>query len=310
MSDVLAFRDACAPALRARVDAALAVLCGALRLGLPLAFAFNGGKDSTAALHLLRGAREAQARAGAPAPMPQVVYFAPAAAAAAAGREVGGEPAGGGGGGGDFPAVLAFMESCAAEHSLAVRPLPGFKAGLAALVAEGVRGVVMGTRASDPDGAGLDGPFAPTSEGWPPVLRVCPLLRWSYADVWAFLRGARLAYCPLYDAGYTSLGVVGDSRPNPMLRLGGAVGEGAAAFSPAWLLADGAHERLGRTPAGGGAAATQPPPPPPAPLRCCGARCCCCCGGCSGCGRARRAPGAPCTCEAQCPPVVDPHLKR
>jgi len=283
MSEVLSFRASCEPSLRVRIDGALDVLCGALRLGLPLAFAFNGGKDSTVALHLLRAALVLHGGGGgggggAAPPLPPIVYF--------------------GEGADEFPAVTEFMRSCAAAHGFAVRPLAGFKAGLATLVAEGVRAVVMGTRASDPDGVALDGPFAPTSAGWPPVLRVCPLLRWRYADVWAFLRGANLAYCPLYDAGYTSLGAVGDSLPNPRLRASAAAAAGAGAdaaaaggaFSPAWVLDDGAFERAGRA---GSAAPVLPP------LRCCGARCCCCCGGAGG-GGARRAPGAACACGAAC----------
>lgn len=65
----------------------------------------------------------------------------------------------------------------------------------------------------DPNAVGQD-EFCPSSAGWPPFMRVNPLLSWTYADVWAFLRGARVPYCCLYDRGYTSLGSTSNTRPN------------------------------------------------------------------------------------------------
>ena len=152
----------------------------------------------------------------------------------------------------------------------------GFKAGLQQLLAEGVRCVLMGTRRADPDG-GLLEVFSPTSLDWPPLMRVCPALLLSYADVWAVLRGAALPFCELYCEGFTSLGAQHDSARNPALALGAAAaqagaGAGAgggaeeaavlaeeeaaaevraarargAAFLPAWMLRDGALERAGR----------------------------------------------------------------
>ena len=225
------------------------------------------------ALHLLRAALvQRSATLGVAAPSPTVVYFKPAAA--------------------DFPEVVDFMRRCASQYSLAVRELGSFKEGLATLVSEGTRAVIMGTRASDPDGASLDGHFTPTSVGWPALLRVCPLLRWRYEDVWAFLRGASLDYCPLYDEGYSSLGSVGDSLQNPLLRRT----NGTDGYLPAWQLADGAYERMGRV-----GALSPKLVPPAAALRCCGGHCCCCCrvGTAGGTGRAA---GEMCQCGAHCSP--------
>jgi len=180
---------------------------------------------------------------------------------------------------GNFPEVLHFMGETAAALGVPCETLRGgFKAGLQQLLAEGVRCVLMGTRRADPDG-GLLEVFSPTSLDWPPLMRVCPALLLSYADVWAVLRGASLPFCELYCEGFTSLGAQHDSARNPALALGAAAaqagveaGEGGgaedaadaeeeaeevraarargAAFLPAWLLRDGALERAGR---GGGA---------------------------------------------------------
>ena len=56
--------------------------------------------------------------------------------------------------------------------------------------------------------------FCPSSAGWPPFLRVNPVLDWGYGDVWALLRAAHLPYCALYDRGFTSIGSVTNTQPN------------------------------------------------------------------------------------------------
>lgn len=290
MAEVLWLLDApgVGPALREHVRTAVQVVREAMHVySRPgeLVFSFNGGKDSTVVLHAIRAAvlqrrREAAVAAGRPAQSADadaswdagisVVYFESHH---------------------NFTEVLEFMDAEAARYGFVIRQLPGFKAGLEALVAEGVRGVLMGTRSTDPDGSGLEH-FRPTTLNWPPVMRICPALEWGYAAVWDVLRYTGGRYCHLYDWGYTSLGSTRDSTPNPRLRrplplqpsptaepadgpggappltpggdqpahLGRYVGaaSGNRRYYPAWMLLDGAAERLSRASRGGGSSTAVP----------------------------------------------------
>ena len=65
----------------------------------------------------------------------------------------------------------------------------------------------------DPNAYGQE-TFCPSSAGWPPFMRVNPILDWSYADVWTFLRVTGVPYCSLYDEGYTSIGAINNTLPN------------------------------------------------------------------------------------------------
>ena len=44
--------------------------------------------------------------------------------------------------------------------------------------------------------------FTPCSPGWPPLVRICPILSWDYHQVWKYIHDSSLQYCCLYDEGY------------------------------------------------------------------------------------------------------------
>ena len=232
--DVLRFLDSLSASspLRRRISRSIAVVEAALHLYPPgeLIFSFNGGKDSTVVLHLIRAAIARRHAAQQQTSNNNAANSGPANGTPASTSHAASALDA------DFPSlvrsvyfesptrknfaeVLDFMGAAARAYGMGeVRTLPGLKAGMATLVREGARGVIMGTRRGDPDGGDLEH-FTPTSLSWPPCMRVCPVLDWEYSQVWQFLRGVGVSYCVLYEQGYTSLGSTDDSWPNPKLMI-------------------------------------------------------------------------------------------
>jgi FAD synthetase len=207
-----------ASVLRASLDTLAAAI---RRYGAPhIATAFNGGKDATVVLHLVRAA----IAAADPAQPVRCMYLVEDDA---------------------FPDVDAFVRETVARCGLDAAEMPsGFKAGIQAFVEQrGVVAFVLGTRRTDPHASQLDA-FTPSSPGWPRFMRVCPILDWEYEHVWEFLRAFAIPYCGLYDNGYTSIGNVRDTVPNPCLADPHLPGS----FKPAYMLTNPEKERSGRTP--------------------------------------------------------------
>ncbi|KAL9126423.1 MAG: hypothetical protein Q9217_004515 [Psora testacea] len=153
-----------------------------------------------------------------------------------------------------FPDIDAFVDSSSAHYHLSLTrqaPPPGGKTSMKEAFAiylssrpgQQIKGIFVGTRRTDPHGANLS-PFDPTDRGWPPFMRIHPVLEWQYGEIWSFLRYLEVEYCELYYEGYTSLGGVGDTHPNPALRYWDAGGK--ERFKPAFQLEEDSEERLGR----------------------------------------------------------------
>ncbi|KAL5546109.1 hypothetical protein UlMin_005796 [Ulmus minor] len=218
--------------LKTKYEKAIYVIQRALALYSieEVAFSFNGGKDSTVLMHLLRAGyflhKGEQISTGAPDNFPvRTIYFESSSA---------------------FPEINSFTYDCAATYGLQMDIIhTDFKSGLEALLkAKPIRAIFLGVRIGDPTAVGQE-QFSPSSIGWPPFMRVNPILDWSYRDVWAFLLTCKVKYCSLYDQGYTSIGSIHDTVPNALLSISNTPCS-EEKFRPAYLLSDGRLERAGR----------------------------------------------------------------
>ncbi|KAM7199384.1 hypothetical protein V8F20_005779 [Naviculisporaceae sp. PSN 640] len=141
-----------------------------------------------------------------------------------------------------FPEVEDFVTTSTIEYDLDLTryALP-MRPALEAYLSERptVKAVFMGTRRTDPHSEFLEH-FSPTDKGWPQFMRVNPVIDWHYTEIWTFIRHLQIPFCCLYDRGYSSLGGVSNTRPNPALKI---EGDG---FRPAYELVRDEQERLGR----------------------------------------------------------------
>ncbi|KAJ1301166.1 hypothetical protein OPQ81_003577 [Rhizoctonia solani] len=149
-----------------------------------------------------------------------------------------------------FDAVEEFVESSTKAYNLRLVRVSGsmrvaLQAYLDTKEGQGVEAVLVGTRRNDPHGGKLDF-LQHCDPGWPNLLRVHPIINWSYAQVWEYLRHPRLnvPYCHLYDDGYTSLGSTYNTFKNPALQV--LSPDLPPAWKPAYALEDGNLERAGR----------------------------------------------------------------
>ncbi|CAA0830437.1 phosphoadenosine phosphosulfate (PAPS) reductase family protein [Striga hermonthica] len=148
-----------------------------------LALSFNGGKDSTVLLHLLRAGCYLHAvgkndrsnldsgEAGNKFPVRTIYFENPTV----------------------FPEINSFTYDTASAYKLQMDIIRlDFKSGLEALLkANPIRAIFLGVRIGDPTAVGQE-QFSPSSPGWPPFMRVNPILDWSYRDVWAFLLACKV----------------------------------------------------------------------------------------------------------------------
>ncbi|GJP52738.1 hypothetical protein CLOM_g11823 [Closterium sp. NIES-68] len=225
-----------------------------------VAFSFNGGKDSTVILHLLRAALAQKSQvlprsSSSPGLELQPVSQRPLGKSLSKVASFGisqRQPECGADGlcaiyfrdREAFPEIDSFTIAMARKYKLdLVETGDAFKHGLAALQQQRpVKAIFLGVRSIDPNGKGQE-VFAASSPGWPAFMRVNVILDWTYRDVWEFLLLTRVPYCCLYDQGYTSIGGVHDTLPNDALHVTDTTRWMASASHPPalcpslWLLA-------------------------------------------------------------------------
>nr|XP_018909652.1 PREDICTED: FAD synthase-like isoform X1 [Bemisia tabaci] len=188
-----------------------------------IAVAFNGGKDCTALLHLVYAYCRFRSIDVSSKKL-QCIYFRS--------NDV-------------FQELENFVEETVKRYDINLLTIDGeIKTGLDQALKENPQweAILMGTRQSDPFSSCLQA-FQMTDVTWPRVMRVNPMLHWSYEDVWFFLRYLNVPYCSLYDDGYTSLGHGSTTKKNPDLQY---LENGVVKYYPAFKLKYGDSERNGR----------------------------------------------------------------
>lgn len=238
------FRNSKDNYISVHLNRALDILTDALRLYGPyqLFSSYNGGKDAVVIMHLLRAVTAKYSEDKGEIVQPQFVYFAIKD---------------------EFPEVIEHIKESEEQYCLSlIRYNCAISQGLTEHIKQmdsrSTPAFVLGTRQSDPN-CGTQQAFAPSS--WnPPFMRVNPILTWEYGHVWHFLRTFNLPYCSLYDRGFTSLGKITDTYPNPALRrkhlnsTADFFNESTISskqyeeslYWPAYMLADWSLERAGR----------------------------------------------------------------
>ncbi|XP_057338166.1 uncharacterized protein LOC130676155 [Microplitis mediator] len=143
-----------------------------------------------------------------------------------------------------FPEMDEFVDKATHYYDIKlIRKKKPIKSAVESLLEENekLKATLMGIRKDDPGSESLE-PFKDTDEGWPKIMRVSPILDWTYSQIWEFILKHKVPYCSLYDQGYTSLGHRTTTSPNPLLRDP----DNPARYLPAYTLKDSSTERNGR----------------------------------------------------------------
>lgn len=143
-----------------------------------------------------------------------------------------------------YAQVEMFVESASQYYGVEIiRKQRPMRSALSALLEErcNLKASLMGIRKGDPGSEDLQS-FAPTDSDWPQLIRVNPILYWSYSQVWTFLLKHNIPYCSLYDQGYTSIGCKNTTTRNPLLKDP----NNPSSYLPAYTLLDKSAEREGR----------------------------------------------------------------
>ncbi|CAH0727971.1 unnamed protein product, partial [Brenthis ino] len=146
---------------------------------------------------------------------------------------------------GPFKEIEAFVEQIETHYGVKLKVTEGeMKSTLQNILEEDIKlkACLLGTRRTDPYSGELKF-MQKTDSHWPQIVRVSPLLNWSYHQIWSYILQNNVPYCSLYDKGYTSIGSMHNTQPNPSLAYKDV---GGTSYRPAWMLKDPSLERAGR----------------------------------------------------------------
>lgn len=188
---------------------------------------FNGGKDCTAVLHLVHSiARQLCHDNNEPK---LTAFYAQLP--------------------NHFEEEASFVKETVAKYDLKLMQYSSasLKESLRALKLDApqIEAIFIGTRRDDFKPGTQMAPLAPTDCGWPKFMRINPIMNWSYAQVWEFIRELEIPYCDLYNQGYSSIGTRNNTAKNSSLLRYNEQGE--PYYLPAWYLTSSHEERLSRS---------------------------------------------------------------
>lgn len=162
--------------------------------GPEIGVCFNGGKDSTVVLDLVKRFHDS-----AKITTPVKPFFIE-------------NP-------NEFPEIVDYLKTTEKHWGVEIRTIKAksIRQGLEKIIEEhGITSFFLGQRYNDPNCENIS-EFAPTTKDWTKAMRILPILQWSYKDVWEYIDALHIPHCSLYSKGYTSIGNTKDTYPNSLL---------------------------------------------------------------------------------------------
>lgn len=102
-----------------------------------------------------------------------------------------------------FDEIEQFIHECEQKYPIVVESIQGTVNGALFEICQKyphLKACVMGCRRTDPYCTDLN-VFQKTDPGWPPLMRINPLLEWTCKDIWDYLNRLNVPYCSLYRRG-------------------------------------------------------------------------------------------------------------
>jgi len=148
----------------------------------------------------------------------------------------------------DFPEIKKYISNIENKYNLNIYRFKGhIKESLYKMTKfrPQIKTIFIGKRKDDMNSYDLKklSYYEYTDPDWPQFMRVFPLIFFDYHDVWKYLLDNNVQYCNLYDNGYTSIGTINNTLPNPALKY---TENNKIKYYPAYKLKNPSDERKGR----------------------------------------------------------------